>query len=229
VSGYDHAVSDDAPGVGWAANRYGTLWRPANEAEARLQIVTYDDRERFEASGRQELVQLLPYLDPEATVLDLGCGIGRIARYVAPHCHALWAVDASGEMLEMAAQLLAEHPNVRYARCEDTRVPAVPDASIDFAYSIIVLQHLEKEDAFLLVEDVARMLCPGGRALFTWPNLLDEFYLDTFLTYAHRGEVTNPARARMYTTTELECLLPCAGFSAVEVRPAPNIVTICTR
>lgn len=194
-----------------------------------MQIVTYDDPERFEASGRQELARLVPYLDPGATVLDLGCGIGRIARYAAPHCHTLWAVDASEEMLEMAAQRLATAPNVRYARCEDTHVPAIADATIDFAYSIIVLQHLEKEDAFLLVEDVARMLRPGARAYFTWPNLLDDFYLDTFLAYAHRGEVANSARARMYTASELECLLPCAGFSAVEVRPEPNIVTICTR
>ena len=155
--------------------------------------------------------------------------IGRIARYVAPHCHTLWAVDASDEMLEMAADRLAAHANVRYARCADTHVPAIADATIDFAYSIIVLQHLEKEDAFLLVEDVARVLRPGGRAYFTWPNLFDDFYLDSFLAYAHRGEVANPARARMYTASELECLLPCAGFSAVEVRPEPNIVTICTR
>jgi hypothetical protein len=40
--------------------------------------------------------------------------------------------------------------------------------------------------------------------------------------------VSNPVRARTYTTSELKWLLPGAGFSAVEVRPAPNIVTICT-
>lgn len=219
---------DDGAGVEGSTG-YGRNWLPESEAEARRQIINYEDEERFEETGRGELERLRPYLTPDSTVLDLGCGIGRIARYVAPNCATLWAVDASPRMLELARGRLAGEANVRYALCADTRVADVPDASVDFVYSIIVLQHLEKEHAFLLVEDVVRMLRPGGRALFTWPNLLDDFFLDSFLSYAHDGGSANPSRARMYTTTELERLLPAAGFSAVEVREAPDIVTVCTR
>jgi ubiquinone/menaquinone biosynthesis C-methylase UbiE len=100
-------------------------------------------------------------------------------------------------MLDMAAERLSAHSNVDHALCEGTRVPAIADATVDFAYSILVLQHLEKEDAFLLAEEVVRMLRPGGRALFTWPNVLDDFFLNTFLAYAHGGEVTNPIRVRI--------------------------------
>jgi len=155
--------------------------------------------------------------------------MGRVARYVAPHCRLLWAVDLSESMLSLAAERLEGLDNVRFARSGDTGVPSVPAASIDFLYSVLVLQHLEREDAFLLMEDVARMLRPGASAFVTWPNITEPFYLDGFVTYAHNGEAANPSRARMYTTIELETVLPLAGFSRVEVHDAPNIVTICTR
>jgi ubiquinone/menaquinone biosynthesis C-methylase UbiE len=214
---------------GAGAGRYASRWRPADESSAREAILSYDDAERFELTGKEEAGRILPHAGEGATVADIGCGIGRIALYMAPHCATLWAVDVSEEMLAMARQRMADHPNVRYARCVDTRVPDIPSSSVDLVYSIIVLQHLEREDAFLLVEDIVRMLRPGGKAFITWPNIADPGYLESFVTYAHNGESSHLARARMYSTTELAVLLPAAGFSDVEVHDAPNIVTICTR
>ncbi len=216
--------SPGAPGVD-----YADWWKPGTEQDARRQIVTYDDEERFERTGKEEMVRLAPFITAGSTVVDLGCGIGRVAYYTAPLCNTLWAADVSLEMLRYAKRRLAEFSNVRYALCDNTRVIDVPDRSADFVYSIIVLQHLEREDAFMLMRDALRMLRPGGTAFFTWPNLLHEFYAEAFVRYSENGEVANASRARMYTTTELQCILPRVGFSDVKVLDAPNIVTICTR
>jgi len=213
-----------SPGV-----HYRDWWKPGNEVDARRQIVTYDDEERFERTGKEEMSRLAPFITSESTVVDLGCGVGRVAYYTAPLCRTLWAVDVSPEMLQYCKERLARFSNVRYAQCHDTRVPDIPDGSVDFLYSIIVLQHLEREDAVMLMRDSLRMLRAGGKAFFTWPNLLHDYYLDAFMNYSENGEVANPSRARMYTTTELECVLPRVGFSEVTVLDAPNIVTICTR
>jgi predicted TPR repeat methyltransferase len=35
--------------------------------------------------------------------VDLGCGIVRVVRYVAPLCREIWAVDASQTMLRVTA------------------------------------------------------------------------------------------------------------------------------
>jgi len=212
-----------------SGSKYSDAWQPSSPLEARRLITIIDDEEYFERTGQEEADRLLPWVVPGSTVLDLGCGIGRIARYVAPHCRTLWAVDVSEPMLALAAEHLEGLTNVRFARVADTTVPDVPDGSIDFVYSVLVLQHLEREDAFCLMEDVARMLRPGAAAFVTWPNVTDPFYLDGFVTYARNGEVANPSRARMYTAMELETILPAAGFTKVEVYDAPNIVTICVR
>jgi SAM-dependent methyltransferase len=206
---------------------YGALWQPRDEGEARSLIFNDPDPEGFESSGRADADRLAPLVGPGDAVLDLGCGIGRVARYVAPSCRLLWVVDASESMLAHARRRLADLPNVRFARCDGTRVPAVPDDAADVAYSLITLQHLEREDAFALLRELRRILRPGGRAYVTFPNLLSDVYLGAFLEGVERGDVANPARARAYTPQEVERLLPAAGFTVERLDPGVEIVAVC--
>jgi len=206
--------------------RYGKLWLPGAETDAMALILNTSDPEAFEAAGKADAARLSAYHDDQATVLDLGCGIGRVATYVAPACRTLWAVDASPRMLELARHRLAPYPTVRFARCVDTAMPDVPSGSVDLAYSLLVLQHLEREDAFLLLEELRRVVAPGGVVVVTFPNLLSDAYLASFLDYVRGGEVTNPARARMYTPEEVGRILPAAGFD-VELEVDVEILAVC--
>lgn len=133
---------------------------------------------------------------------------------MAPACSQLWAVDVSPQMLEMTARRLEHLTNIRYTRCEDVVVPEVPSGSVDLAYSLLVLQHLEREDAFLLLEELRRIVKPTGTVFLTYPNLLSDVYLETFLNYAHGRNSSDPARARIYTPEEVGRLLGAAGFDA---------------
>ena len=196
------------------APRYAGHWNPPDEPAALLQIFNTDDPDSFEEGGRWDLERLRPWFDKESTVLDLGCGIGRVARYVAPECSVLWAVDASQRMLDMTAQRLRHLTNVKYAHCHDVTFPDVPSESIDLAYSLLVLQHLEREDAFLLLEELRRVVRPTGTVILTYPNLLSEAYLSGFVDAARKGDAAATARARLYTPQEVEVLLPAAGFRA---------------
>jgi SAM-dependent methyltransferase len=216
----------DAVVDGPADGRYGKLWDPGADAEAMSLILNTSDTDAFEAAGRGDADRFAPFITPEATVLDLGCGIGRVAKYVAPLCRTLWAVDASPRMLELARKRLADAPNVRFARCIDTAIPDVATASVDVAYALLVLQHLEREDAFVLLKELRRVLKPEGVAFVTYPNLLSDVYLQSFLDYVREGQVTNPARARIYTPQEVERLMPEAGF-AVTLDPGVEIFATC--
>jgi ubiquinone/menaquinone biosynthesis C-methylase UbiE len=194
-------------------------------------IFNGDDPELFERTGREQaeaLAALLPSAD--AVVVDIGCGIGRVARYMAPHCKVLWAVDVSAEMLKMAGERLSDQHNVSFARCTDTRIPDIADESVDFVYSVLVLQHLAREDAFLMLREIRRMLRPGGRAYLTFPNLLSDVYLASFVTYAESGEAANnPVRARIYTPQEVERLLPAAGLTVSDLRADVEIIVQAER
>jgi hypothetical protein len=93
-------------------------------------------------------------------------------------------------------------------------------------YSVLVLQHVEREDAFCMLRDVRRVLRPGGVAYLTFPNILDDGYLSAFVQYAETGEVANVARARFYTPAEVERLVTAAGFVEVSVAEGPDIVAV---
>jgi ubiquinone/menaquinone biosynthesis C-methylase UbiE len=205
---------------------YGSWWRPETKAAAMSQIYNTSNPDAFEDGGEIDAKWLASHYDATSTVLDLGCGIGRVARLVAPQCHALWAVDASPRMLQLASANLAELGNVKYALCHDTSFPDVPDQSVDLAYSILVLQHVEREDAFLLLKELRRVVRPTGTVMVTFPNLLSDVYLQGFLDYVRTGEVKNPTRARIYTPQEVERLLPQAGFAA-EIDAQIEIRAIC--
>jgi ubiquinone/menaquinone biosynthesis C-methylase UbiE len=203
---------------------YGDLWVPETEIDAMAAIFNTQDAEAFDASGRHDAEgQIAPLIGRGDVVMDLGCGIGRVARHVAPLCRTLYAVDASERMLEMARERMADRPNVRFARCEGTTLPELGNATIDMAYSLLTLQHVEREDAFLLMRELCRVVRPGGTIYLTFPNLLSETYFSGFVSYADSGEVANPVRARLYTEQEVEWILPAAGLELVEVRPETEI------
>jgi ubiquinone/menaquinone biosynthesis C-methylase UbiE len=222
-------LADDAPG-GPPPPRpvYGTRWVPRDESEAMDQILNNRDPEEFEAAGRRDAATIGELIEPTDTVLDLGCGIGRVTRYVAPLCREIWAVDASATMLEYAKKRLADLPNVRLVQGAGTSLPDVPSESVDLAYSMLTLQHVEREHAFLLLRELRRILKPGGRAFLTFPNLLSDTYLQAFLYYVDHDEVDNPARARFYTPEEVARLLPAAGFEVESIEAEVEIVAVCT-
>jgi ubiquinone/menaquinone biosynthesis C-methylase UbiE len=132
-------------------------------------------------------------------------------------------------MLAFARRRLADVPNVRFALGSGTALPEeIPEASVDFAYSLLTLQHVEREDAFMLLRDLRRVLRRGAKAHFTFPNLLSETYLGHFVQYAEGGEVRNPARVRFYTPQEVERILPAAGFDVARIDVDTEIRATCS-
>ncbi|MGH8980335.1 MAG: class I SAM-dependent methyltransferase, partial [Acidimicrobiales bacterium] len=217
----------DGAGARTFALDYGRHWQPEDQRTARLAIFNSEDEARFEQSGERDAARVCSLVTPESTVLDFGCGTGRVARYVAPHCAELWAVDVSPRMLELTRERLPDATNLRFAFCEEVSIPEVAASSVDVVYSFLVLQHLEREDAYLALRELHRVLRPGGAAILTFPNLLADVYLEGFLHYARTGAVTNPARARVYTPQEVERVLPAAGFSVVDLEAGNDIVVTC--
>ena len=97
-----------------------------------------------------------------ADVLDLGCGTGANARWLAERGAQVTALDFSPGMLELARANTAAH-NLRLLR-HDIRQPLpVADGSTDLVVAYLVLEHIG--DLTGLFGEVCRVLRPGGRIL----------------------------------------------------------------
>lgn len=99
--------------------------------------------------------------------VDLGCGSGRWAAFVAPQVRDLLCLDASLEALGVARSNLADQTNCHFFNADVCDLP-LADTSMDFAYCLGVLHHLDNTQAGL--EGISRILKPGA------PFLLYVYY-----------------------------------------------------
>ncbi len=80
-------------------------------------------------------------LPPHAQGFDLGCGSGRWANQIAPRVGTLHCIDAAAPALEVARRSLAGQVNCVFHLAGVDAIP-LPDASMDFGYSLGVLHHV---------------------------------------------------------------------------------------
>ncbi len=101
-------------------------------------------------------------------LLDLGCGTGIIARYLAEHVTErgmVLGIDISHAMLE-AARRLAEHPALRFEQSNAATLPC-ETASFDGAAVARLLLHVEEPQTVL--QELRRVVRRGGRVvLLEW-------------------------------------------------------------
>jgi ubiquinone/menaquinone biosynthesis C-methylase UbiE len=98
---------------------------------------------------------------PGKTALEIGCGIGRIARWMSQDFGQYIGVDVSPEMVERARAY--GFPQTRFEAVSGGDLAGIEDRSVDFVFSFAVFQHVPDEDAiFNYFAETARVLRPGG-------------------------------------------------------------------
>jgi SAM-dependent methyltransferase len=196
---------------------YKATWNGEALRNARDAILTGATAETFEATGRSDAELVARYLRGNDAVLNIGCGAGRVEKYLAPLVSELWAVDVSGEMVRLARERLAGLANVHVHEVGNRDFLCAFEAErFDLVFSLLVLQHLEREDAFLYLRDAHRVLKPEGRLLTQFPNYLSPEYTRAFVAGAD-SPLRSPGRVRAYTEAEVRHTLATAGFDITEL------------
>ena len=99
-------------------------------------------------------------------VLDLGCGEGGYARELAKRGAKVTAVDGSARLIDIARRRTTDTAlPVDYVCANAASMPSLANASFDDVVAAMSLMDVEDYDAS--VQEIARVLVPGGRLLMS--------------------------------------------------------------
>jgi SAM-dependent methyltransferase len=147
----------------------------------------------FEATGTEFLDYFvrLGGLKPTDRVLDVGCGIGRMARpltkYLTTGSYEGFDIVPAG--IEWCQKTItARYPGFRFSLADARnpeynphgKVPATKyrfpygDAQFDFAFLTSVFTHMRPSEVSRYLSELERVLTPGGKCLATFFVLNDE-------------------------------------------------------
>jgi SAM-dependent methyltransferase len=158
------------------------------------------------AAASEEIVRTLEQwgaVRPGRAVLDVGCGIGRIAARLAPLVGSVWGIDISPGMIAAARHRCAGLPNVRFAVCDGVDLSMCGDSSVDVVLAVDTFPYVvEAGEASVAVHfrEANRVLREGG-----------DFVL---VNFSYRGDVAADR-------ADVVRLARAAGFDVVVSGRAP--------
>lgn len=132
------------------------------------------------------------------TVVEIGCGDGRGIDLLAPLSKRYIALDKNTAVIESKASL---YKNVELVEATIPPIAQISDNIADVVISFQVIEHILYDALFL--EEIFRILKPGGKAYLTTPNIS--------MTLSR-----NPWHIREYTADELS-RLSAAIFDEVDM------------
>lgn len=136
----------------------GQEWDPV---EFHLTGIRFVDRmcERFADYGTVE--------PSRASVLEIGCGVGRFLKPLACRFKRVCGVDISKQMLTSAEEYCACLPNISFRINDGKILRGITSFSFDYCVSAGVFQHITDIDVIIsYIKEALRILKPGGVLLF---------------------------------------------------------------
>ena len=147
-----------------------TGWVFNNETGSSLSLAQFVEQGNKEVDVYMRRFKLLEQAG-DATLLEIGSGIGRMTAAFTKNFASVVATDVDAAFLERCRETVAEFGDVmhlRTAHIADGRTIPVSDQSVDVVFSYITLQHCKNDDAIALTKEAMRIAKPGGRIVLNY-------------------------------------------------------------
>ena len=203
-------------------SQYKDVWNEVSRDvdEAKVSVAGYTSEEELNRVANVTLGVLngTVAVKNTDTILEIGCGVGRMGPVLAPICEKWIGTDVSENMLKFAGSRLRKYNNIELVAVNGWDLSPIPDASVDLVYCTVVFMHLDEWDRFNYVCEAKRILKPGGRVFIDNYNLLSdigwEFFIKNMMDYHPLDRPSNISKSS--TPSELITYLDRAGFINIE-------------
>lgn len=178
---------------------------------------------------RKTLIDCLvrPYLEPDMSVIDFGCGPGYAAYQAAPLCAKVSAVDISQGAVA-CAEIINARPNLSYhCVAAQTLQGLFGQRSTDLIFSFAVLQHLSDEQARDAARQWQSVLRPEGYLLCHVPLTDNRTPAEVACGASNvDGKRRHRLRFQFRSSDQLHCFAQLAGFRWVDFVPVADLCEV---
>lgn len=142
--------------------------------------------------------------------VEIGAGDCALSVAMAPYARRTIAVDVSASIMERSETVPA---NLEKVVMSGVTLPLASE-SVDLVYSDQLMEHLHPDDAIAQIEEIFRVLRPGGIYYAITPNRL---FGPHDVTRHFDRDVAEGLHLREYSIQELDDILRQAGFRLTSV------------
>lgn len=159
-------------------------WSVQQSEEASVALYSLGSPQLLERATREIVAQLELWniLSQKRVVLDIGCGIGRIAAEIAPRVSKVYGIDVSRKMIDAALRRCALLSNVSLKKGNGRDLNDFADESIDTAIAVDTFPYIYQSGGDLVsihFAESARVLKRGGDLVILNYSYRDDEKADT--------------------------------------------------
>ena len=148
-----------------------SYWQNISErAEWKDYILPRKNAADFDSEGFVEAQRLFYFFDNKSTVIDYGCGVGRVLKYVAERAGRVIGLDICQGFISKARPLATG--NVEFFPSDEFEERDIAD----LVYCLQVMEHNNSLNQKIIMGNILEILKDGGTCIVSFPRHESTYY-----------------------------------------------------